>query len=76
MTYQAPLSIGVPRQECWTGLPFSMPGGPPHPGVKPKSPVSPALADAFFTAERPGKPLLWPKTQFIEKNISRCEKYI
>ena len=39
---QAPLSIGLPRQECWSGLPFSSPGDLPHPGIELKSLVSPA----------------------------------
>ena len=37
---QAPLSMGFPRQEYWSGLPFLPPGDLPHPGIKP---VSPAL---------------------------------
>ena len=40
--HQAPLSMGFPRQEYWSGLPFPSPGDLPHPGVKPASPVSPA----------------------------------
>ena len=50
---QAPLSLGFPRQEYWSGLPFSSPGDCPEPGIKP---ASPALAGRFFTAEPPGKP--------------------
>ena len=45
---QAPLSMGFPRQEYWSGLPFPPPGDLPHPGVEP---TSPALAGGFFTAE-------------------------
>ena len=45
---QAPLSVGSPKQECWSGLPFSSPGDLPDPGIKPASLVSPALADWFF----------------------------
>ena len=26
VTHQAPLSMGLPRQECWSGLPFPSPG--------------------------------------------------
>ena len=26
VAHQAPLSIGFPRQECWSGLPFLSPG--------------------------------------------------
>ena len=48
VTHQAPLSIGFPRQEYWSGLPFLSRGDLPHPGIKP---VSPALAGGFFTVE-------------------------
>ena len=43
---EAPLSMGFPRQEYWDGLPFSPPGDVPDAGIKP---MSPALADGFFT---------------------------
>ena len=45
---QAPLSMGVSRQEYWSGLPCPPPGDLPDPGIKPASPVSPALAGRFF----------------------------
>ena len=32
---QAPLSMGFPRQECWSGLPFPFPGALPDPGIEP-----------------------------------------
>ena len=47
------LSIGFSWQEYWSGLPFPPPGDLPNLGIKP---VSPALADRFFTTEPPGKP--------------------
>ena len=50
--HQASLSMGFPRQEYWSGLPFSSPGDFPNPGIEP---ASPKLAGGFFTAERPGK---------------------
>ena len=37
---QAPLSMGFPRQEYWTGLPFPSPGDLPNPGIKPTFPAS------------------------------------
>ena len=40
---QAPLSMGFPKQEYWSGLPLPFPGDLPDPGVKPASPESPAL---------------------------------
>ena len=42
---QAPLSMGFPRQEYWSGLPFPSPGDLPDPGIEPESP---ALAGKFL----------------------------
>ena len=53
---QAPLSMAFPRQEYWSGLPFSSPGDLPSPGIEPVSPQSFAFAGGFFTTEPPGKP--------------------
>ena len=50
--------MGFPRQEYWSGLPFSSPEDLPNPGIELVSPVAPALADGFFTTEPPGKPIL------------------
>ena len=52
--HQAPLSMGFPRKEYWSGLPFPPPGHLPDPGIKPTSPMSPALAGGIFTSEQPG----------------------
>ena len=46
---QAPLSRGYHRQEYWNRLPFPSPGDLHNPGIKPVSPMSPALASGFFT---------------------------
>ena len=35
---QAPLSMGFPRQEYWSGLPFPSPGNLPDPRIEPTSP--------------------------------------
>ena len=48
-----PPSMGFPRQEYWSGLPFPPPGDLPDSGIKP---ASPALAGRFFTTEPPGMP--------------------
>ena len=40
---QAPLSMGFSRQEYWSRLPFPPPEDIPDSGIKPASPVSPAL---------------------------------
>ena len=42
VTCQAPLSIGFPRQEYWSGLPFPPPGDLSDPGIQPAPPESPA----------------------------------
>ena len=49
---QAPLSMGFPGQEYWSGLPFPLPGNVPDPGIKY---ASPTLAGGFFTSVPPGK---------------------
>ena len=49
---QAPLSMGFPRQEYWSGLPFPSLGDLPNPGIEPKAS---ALAGGFFPTESPGK---------------------
>ena len=49
---QAPLSIGLSRQEYWSGLPFPSPGDLSDSGIKTRSP---ALAGRFCTTESPGK---------------------
>ena len=64
---QAPLSMGFPRQEYWSGLPFSSPGYLPDPGIKP---ASPTLAGRFFTTEPPGKPNL--VVAFLKNNCLLC----
>ena len=39
VTHQAPVSIGLSRQEYWNGFPFPSPGDLPNPGIQPGSPV-------------------------------------
>ena len=51
VAHQTPLSMGFSRQESWCGLPF------PTPGIKPVSPVSPALQADSLPTEPSGKPL-------------------
>ena len=54
MICQAPPSMGVSRQECWSGLPCPPPGDLPNPGIKPRSPT--LQADSLLS-EAPGKPI-------------------
>ena len=53
---QAPLSVGFPRQEYWSGLPCPPPRDLPNPRIKP---ASPALQVNSLPAEPPGKPKLF-----------------
>ena len=53
VAHQAPLSIGFPRQEYWSGLPFPPPGDLPHPENELGSLV---VTGGFFTTVPPGKP--------------------
>ena len=50
---QAPLSMGFPRLEYWSGLPFPSPRDLPDPGIEP---ASPELAGGFSTTEPSRKP--------------------
>ena len=50
---QSPLSLGFPRQEYWTGLPFPSPEDLPNPGIEPESP---ALHAYSLPTELRGKP--------------------
>ena len=54
IAHQASLSMGFPRQEYWSRLPFPSPGDLPDLGIEPESP---SLAGGFFATEPPGK--LW-----------------
>ena len=44
------------RQDYWSGLPCPPPGDLSDPGIKPESPVAPALAGGFFTTDHLGSP--------------------
>ena len=49
VAHQTPLSMGFPRQEYWSGLPFPTPKDLPNPEIEPISPMSPALqVDSFL----------------------------
>ena len=55
VAHQAPLPMGYPMQEHWSGLPFPPPGDLPDPGIKPRSPE--LQADSLLS-EPIGKPLI------------------
>ena len=48
--HQAPLSMGFPRQEYWSGVPLPSPGDRPDPRIEPESPMLPG---GSFTTEPP-----------------------
>ena len=50
---QAPLSMGFPNQEYWSGLPFPPPGDLPDASIEPRSP---ALQADSLPSKPPGKP--------------------
>ena len=54
--HQAPLSMGLPRQEYWNGLPFPTPGDLLDPGIAPVSLVCPAMADGLLPLCHLGSP--------------------
>ena len=53
IAHQAPLSLGFPRQEYWSGLLFPSPGDLSDPGIKPGSP---AMQANSLPSEPPRKP--------------------
>ena len=53
---QAPLALGFPRQEYWSGLPFPSPGDLPDPGIEP---TSPALQAGSLPLSHQGGPQLF-----------------
>ena len=63
VAHQAPLSIGFPKQEYWSGLPLPSPGDLCDPGIKPGSP---AWAGGFTPAPpgRPFKELVYTKMSY------------
>ena len=71
VAYQAPPSMGVSRQENWSGLPFPSPGGLPDPGIEPRSPT--LEADAL-TSEPPGKPKGWEGRRREHRQVAGGEE--
>ena len=49
VAHQAPLSVGLSRQEYWSRLLCPAPSDLPDPGIEPGSSASPALAADSFT---------------------------
>ena len=64
VAYPAPLSMGFPKQEYWSGLPCPSPGDLPDPRIEPTFPV---LQMDSFPAEPLRKPL---KSTYFTTNSS------
>ena len=59
VAHQAPLSMGFPSQEYWSGLPFPSLRDLPDSGIKPESLESPASGRwILLPTEPPGKPVV------------------
>ena len=66
IAWEAPLSMGFSRQECWSGLTFPPPGDLPHPGIEPRSPT--LQADSLPLSHL-GSPKLFHYNVFFKKNM-------
>ena len=55
VAYLAPPSMGISKQQYWSGLPFPFPGNLPDPGIEP---MSPALQADTLLSKTPRKPML------------------
>ena len=68
--YQPPKSMGFPRQEYWSRLPFPPSGDLPESAIEPVSLASSALAGGFFTTSPLGEPTLLIDTYFHPRIIA------
>ena len=77
VAHQAPLSIGFPKQEYWSGLPFPSPEDLPDPRIKPafpswqlsSLPLSPDSKESACSAGDPGS-IPSPGRSSVEGNAS------
>ena len=67
IAYLAPLSVGFPRQEHWSGWPFPPPGELPNPEIEPESP---ALQVDSLPLSHWGNPYEWDYHPYKEIYIS------
>ena len=59
VAHQAPLSMGFPTQEYWSGLLLASPGDFPYSGIELSALVSSSLAGRFFTTVPHWKPHIY-----------------
>ena len=69
VVHKAPLSMGFPRQEYWSGLPCPIPGNLPDSGIEP---TSPAVQVDSLPTEPPGKPI---KIRNLYKKLSHIPQH-
>ena len=72
VAHSAPLSMGLYRQEHWSGLPFPFPGDLPDPGIEPPPPPCPT-AQRFLHWQVDSLPLCHlesPKWKWKWKSLS------
>ena len=76
---QAPLSVGISRQEYWSRLPFPTRECLPEPGTEPTS-ASPALARRLFTTASCGNTLFklqaWKNLDGLQLAIFNSQEWI
>ena len=70
VAHQPPLSMGLSRQEYWSGLPFPSPGDLSHPGIELRSPASQA---GSLLSEPPGKPHKYPCVKVAQLCPTLCD---
>ena len=58
IAHQAPLSMGLSRQEYWNELPYPSPCDLPNPGIEPVSYVSCVGRQVLYQLVPPGKPIV------------------
>ena len=70
VAWQAPLSIEFPRQEYWSGLPFSPSRGSSWPRDQNWVSCVSCLTGEFFTTGSPGKPYCYSLTEVEGKRVN------
>ena len=71
VNHQAPLSMEFSKQEYWSGLPCPPPGDLPDPGIKPRSPASPAWEGGFYTTST-----TWEDPYILVRGVERKGKTV
>ena len=66
---QSRLSVGFPRQECWSGLPFPSPEDLPDPGIEPTYPPLQVILYPWATGEAQKEIYLREIKVCVHKNI-------